>query len=145
MSSYCRHLNPDMGTVRRSFTMQVILCPLSCFGITVSCCPLSNFNAVTLPNLQNNHNSEVVAALIQTVPMFGSVLTELQRRGSPRLLHRDSSVVVSALGRPEFIIVYFISLQPCINSNLDLYLYNVITNLYSTHFTFISSFLITLF
>ncbi|GFZ00763.1 hypothetical protein Acr_14g0003980 [Actinidia rufa] len=68
-------------------------------GLTIT--PRPNSGAVILPSLLNSNNLEVMAALPQTVLVFGSVLTEL-------LLHSDSSVAVLALAsshcraRPSF-------------------------------------------
>ncbi|GFZ19720.1 hypothetical protein Acr_28g0004250 [Actinidia rufa] len=43
-------------------------------------------------------------ALARIMLVFGSVCTQLWRRGPPSLLHNNSSVDVSALARPEFVI-----------------------------------------
>ena len=50
-------------------------------------------------------------SLAQTLPVFGSVCTELRRRGPPSLFHNDSLAEAPTLAHPNYIIVYFASLQ----------------------------------
>ncbi|GFZ09223.1 sorting nexin 1 [Actinidia rufa] len=54
--------------------------------------PRPNSGAVSLPSLLNSDSSEVIVTLAQTMPVFGSVSTDLRHRGPPSLIHSDSSV-----------------------------------------------------
>ena len=66
-----------MGAVKRSFDVQVTFYPLTFLRIAVG---------------HGSSSSEVMVALAQIVPIFGNVCIELQRRGPPSLIRRDSLV-----------------------------------------------------
>ncbi|GFZ09008.1 multifunctional protein 2 [Actinidia rufa] len=92
------------GAVRRSFNVQVTVCPLTSLGNAADRCYSSNSGAVTPPNLLNSDISEVMVALARTLLVFDSVCTELRCKEPPSLLHSNSSVEVPALARPESVI-----------------------------------------
>ena len=98
------------GGYRRNFDVQVIFCPLTPFGIIVDCCPLSKLSLVALTILLNSDSSGVGVALARTRLVFDVVYTELRCRGPLSWLHSNSLVEVSALARPDSVIVYFVSL-----------------------------------
>ena len=79
------------GVVRRSFNMQIILCPLTSLGTTVGRCPCPSFSTVILLNLLYTDSSKVMVVLARTVAVLSSVYTELGRKGLPNLLHSDIS------------------------------------------------------
>ena len=73
--------------------------------------PYPSSSAVIPLNLLNSDNSKVTVALAWIVPVFGNICTEFRRKGLPNLFHSDSSVDDTALIKPEYVIMYFISLQ----------------------------------
>ncbi|GFS43735.1 hypothetical protein Acr_00g0086610 [Actinidia rufa] len=88
-------------------------------GLPLAVAPRPSSNAVILPNLLNNDNSEVTMVLAQTMPVSSSVCTGLRYREPPNLLHGHRSVKTSALVRPESIIVYFVHIQQAYHKASD--------------------------
>ncbi|GFY98456.1 hypothetical protein Acr_12g0009970 [Actinidia rufa] len=93
------------GAVRKISPYELSFVPLHALESSSAVVYRPNFSAVTLPNLLKNDSSGVMMTLPQTVYVLGRVLTELWRMRPHNLLYSDSSVTVSAIARPESIIV----------------------------------------